>query len=216
MAKRNLPEAQLTVNALVKPKVALSFDIEATDDSPYSGSMVMLGVVAVFEDGIATTNDSNWVIESKEWSIDEIYPHNEESRCWETFWVHHMEVWKYIQQHKVSPFVAMGELSDWLKQLSEKYDWYWVALPSAYDWMWLQCYYDRYGGPDKHPIGFKAECMKGYRHVASLLGRQAEMVTFVTPKPGPMKHYASQDAKDQAFIFLRSREWCRTHLHYIQ
>jgi hypothetical protein len=191
----------------VKPRLALSFDIEATGDIPTMGSMVMLGIVAVLEGTKAIDeSSSSWIVSSIQVCLEEDYPRDEE--CWDEFWSKHQDVWKFIQDHKVPPKQAMSEIGCWLKTLSETYDWYWVAMPASYDWMWLKMYYEKYSTTWRSvPIGKKAECMKGYRHVASLQGKLTEFTAFTTPKTLVHTHYAIEDAKEQAWVFLRSQEF---------
>ena len=60
------------MNTVKKPRLALSFDIEATGETPLEGSMVMLGVVAVLEDTIIFDANLDWVVASKQWCLEEI------------------------------------------------------------------------------------------------------------------------------------------------
>ncbi len=60
---------------LLKQKLFLSFDIESTGDSPYSGSMIMLGVAGILEEKILMENlddekDSIFYCE-KQWCIQD-------------------------------------------------------------------------------------------------------------------------------------------------
>lgn len=67
----------------------------------------------------------------------------------------------------------MMELNDWLNHLSDQFDWYWVANPAAFDWAWLKFTWEKYlmewySNAQENikyaNIGYKSECMNGYKH----------------------------------------------------
>ncbi len=192
--------------AATKPRLLLSFDVEATGDGVLTGSMVAIGIVGAIEDTKVSAN-ANWVHVRKQWCLEEIIPRGE--LCWAEFWTKHLDVWNYIQKNKVHPTVAMRELSNWLKELSSTFSVYWVAMPAAYDWMWLKSYYEKYGPEDKFEIRFKAECINGYRNVAALFGLEVvnQFNEYITPKHLALTHYPVEDAERQAYMYLRSRQW---------
>ncbi len=223
-----------------KPRLALSFDIEATGDSPFSGSMVMLGVVAVLENTIigSDTSAEKWVVDKREWCIKEI--NEKDKRCWEEFWMKNLSVWEYIKENEVHPALAMSELSSWLRDLSKTYELFWIAKPSSYDWQWLNYYYDRFAKwasfdvsnaisnererltiktyiPDEdqkpYPIGFKAECINGYRDVWKLSGKPMKQFTDYVESGSSLTHHAVDDARDQALVYLKSRQFWRMHFN---
>lgn len=193
-----------------KPRLALSFDVEATGSSPANGSCVMLGIVGVLEDAIAREGDLGWIEFERQWSM--WANDGTEPRCWSEFWTKHMDVWAHIEENGVHPSGPMAEVSDMIKELRERYDVYWVAWPAAFDWQWLKFIYEKYGPEDRVNIGYKAECMNGYENMMPLLGvDEMEFAEFIYPKTDglQMTHFAVDDARNQAYIFLRMREYYR-------
>lgn len=195
-----------------KPRLALSFDIEATGDAPGRGSMVMLGITAVLEDqpdNIIVTEDNpkEWIVAEKEWCLEELDGRGE--RCWDNFWVPKPELWNYIQKLKIHPTQAMQELNLWLKELSLNYSWFFVARPAAFDWQWLNHSWVHYGPPKEDRVAFpyKADCMGGYKTTWALLGNsRKDFDDFVTPTKIVLTHNALEDARSQAYEYLRMRD----------
>lgn len=194
-----------------KEELILSFDVEASGPAPSVSSMVALGVVAVLNNSIPL---NNWVIDSKQWCLKEVLP--KDQKCFDEFWSKHMPVWEFILKNAIEPKKAMEELSDWLKELSKTYKLSWVAKPAAYDWMWLQCYYEQFGPEGKFPIGFKAEDINGFRNTIQTIPMEEatrnNFTKFIEPTDIPLTHYPVEDAKRQAYMYLRSKEWCRKNL----
>lgn len=219
-----------TMEGRDKLRVFLSFDVEATGPAPGRGSMVMLGVtVARLNDDNNTNNDDDdtkeirednvdrWVLDEKCWCLDELDGRDEQ--CWNEFWVHHLDVWERIQRDKKHPSIVMKELNDWLILLKEKYDVvFWLAYPAAFDWQWLNYTWVKYGGPSKTTttgstvvwteLGYKCECMNSYKYVVPLTPEQkADLSAFKQPKTLIATHDALDDARSQAYQFLKLREW---------
>ena len=199
-----------------KPRLALSFDVEATGDAPGKGSMVQLGITAILEDQpegfeITEENAYQWIIAQKKWSLEELDGRGE--RCWNEFWTKQQHVWEDIQKNKVHPSVAMKELNEWLKELSKTYKVTWFAWPAAFDWQWVNYTWVHYGPAeeDRINIGYKAECMNGLENMVAILGHDQTLFDkFVTPVKLVATHDALEDSVCQAFTYLKMKEWFKT------
>lgn len=197
-----------------KKTVFISFDIEATGESPTTSSMVMLGCVAciVPEEGLVEEKKPhNWVLEEKQWCLEEVIftRKDENNRCWNDYWKKHLGVWEFIQKNKIHPATAMRQLSDWLSELSKTYVVKFVAKPAAYDWMWLKSCYDLYSTTSSFDIGFKAQCINGFKDAAEEAGFGKIFAEYTTPKELKLTHYAVEDALAQGYLFLKGKEFFR-------
>lgn len=193
------------MSEIQKPKVFISFDVEATSDSPATGSCNMIGMVVVLEDSYKSMTDPDfktekkWVLYKKQWCIKEYNGRGE--RCMREFWSKYADNLKYIEENAQEPQIAATDISNFLKKLSLKYDWYFTADPAAFDWQWLNTFYDKFGPEDKTYLGYKAICMDGMETCLRFLG---EMPVIEIPKDANVKmtHLADDDAEYQAYHFM--------------
>lgn len=199
-----------------KPKLVISFDVEATSRSPHSGSCNMIGMVGVLENTVptkvvpttGTPEQPGWVLFKKQWCLTEY--NGRSLTCMTEFWDHHKDVLFHIQKNARQPDVVMNEISDLLTKLDEEYEWYFMADPASFDWQWLNTLYDRYGRKNKFPIGYKAICMDGMEKAILAMG-------FPIPDTRPtegyehlkMSHFADDDAEYQAYQYLILRKFLR-------
>lgn len=188
-------------NSTQKPKVFISFDVEATGDSPATGSCNMIGMVVVHENAYQNRKytDKSWVLHKKQWCIKEYNGRGE--RCMQEFWSKHTDNLDYIESHAQDPEYVAEDISNFLKELSNTYDWYFVADPAAFDWQWLNSFYDKFGPHDKTYLGYKAICMDGIETCLRFL--MGDLVITV-PKSADvhMTHLADDDAEYQAYYYM--------------
>lgn len=187
-----------------KPRLAISFDIEATGDTPATASCNMIGVVGVLEDTVPS-NDKNWIVFKRRWCIKEYNGRGE--RCMREFWEKHLDNLKYIEDNAMDPEIVAKEISDFLAELSNKYQWYFVADPASYDWAWLSHFYDKFGPTDKTYIGYKAICMDGMEKALNFMGYTDNYIYELMEPPKEfglqMSHLADDDAEYQAYGYLK-------------
>lgn len=189
--------------ATAKPKLALSFDVEATGTTPESGSMNMLGIVGVLETATPTLG-APWIVCKRRWCIVEYNRRDE--RCMREFWDKHWDNLMEITRNARPPAAVALELNDFLVELSAEYDWYFVADPASFDWAWLSQFYDRFGPASKLPIGYKATCIDGIEKALEVIGFTREQIRHVATPPAAfglaMTHFADDDAHYQAYGYL--------------
>lgn len=186
----------------------------------------MLGIVALRED---TVDEANWIIDKKEWCLREKESigngirdkgaRNE--RIWTEFWGKNLPLLEHIEKNARPILHVMEELSAWLTELSKTYTLFWIAKPAAYDWMWLKIYYEELWVFDlmkgqKFPIGFKAECINGYRETVKACApeRLDEFLKFITPAHLAHTHHALDDAMEQGWMYMKSRQWVKQNLTF--
>jgi hypothetical protein len=190
----------------MKKKVAISFDVEATSDSPATGSCIMVGFAVVRVDAIPDPKEQ-WIIEKKRWCIIDYNPRG--ARCVKEFWDKYPENLAYIEANAVSPLIVAQEISDYLANLP--YDWFFVADPASFDWQWLNQLYDRFGPENKTYLGYKAICMDGMEKALSYMGYSDEFIDdLITPPPEfnlHMTHLSDDDAAYQAYGYLKLRRF---------
>ena len=188
-----------------KLKVFISFDVEATSDSPTTGSCNMIGMVVVPEGAYRALlypevrAEKKWVLYKKQWCIEEYNGCGE--RCMREFWSQHLDNLKYIEDHAQPPHIVAADISNFLKELSLTCDWYFIADPAAFDWQWLNSFYDKFGPADKTYLGYKAICIDGIETALRFLG---EMPIINIPDSANVKmtHLADDDAEYQAYHFM--------------
>lgn len=193
-----------------KPVVVISFDVEATGTSPENGSMNMLGLTVIPENAYKTIgNYSNnkslidgksWYIDKKQWCIKEY--NGREERCMQEFWSKYPDNLIYIIQNAKDPKVVARELSDYLAELSKKYQWYFMADPASFDWQWLNHFYDKFGSSDKTWIGYKSRCMDSMEKTLDILGIDCDTKKQVEAFGVRMTHLADDDSEYQAYQYL--------------
>ena len=89
--------------------VAISFDVEATADSPAVGSCNMIGFVVVDVNAVPTP-DKKWVLHKKRWCIKEY--NGRGYRCMREFWDKYPENLKYIEDHAQVGYIVAREISE--------------------------------------------------------------------------------------------------------
>lgn len=193
-----------------KPKVFISFDVEATSDSPTTGSCNMIGMVVVLEDAYRAMRhpdfhaEKKWVLYKKQWCIEEYNGRGE--RCMREFWSQHLDNLKYIEEHAQPPHIVAADISNFLKELSLTYDWYFISNSAAFDWQWLNSFYDKFGPADKTYLGYKAICMDGIETGLRFIDAipYGELRTMIIPNSANIKmtHLADDDAEYQAYYFM--------------
>lgn len=191
-----------------KSTLMLSFDIEATGDSPSSGSMVMLGICAIHK-GVTPEQDRfKWIHSEREWCIQEYNRRDE--RCWNEFWLKQQAVWHHIQKHAQSAHQVAAEIHEYVSELKKTYTIEWWADPAAYDWMWLKSFYDLFRPKNAIDLGYKAECMNGNENALKLLGLTRTEISKLTTPPKEWNlqanHHALDDARYQAYGALMTAQ----------
>jgi hypothetical protein len=185
-----------------KPKAVISFDVEATGDSPATASCNMIGMVVFLEDAfknLSNYNGKEWILYKKAWCIKEYNPRGE--RCMAEFWSKHMGNLEHIEVNAHGPHDVARDISDFLGELSLNYDWYFVADPAAFDWQWLNSFYDKFGPSDKTYLGYKAICMDGMEQCLRFMG-QMHNISIPDSANVAMTHFADDDAEYQAYYFM--------------
>ncbi|MEX0597679.1 MAG: hypothetical protein WD512_14400 [Candidatus Paceibacterota bacterium] len=190
---------------MVKPRLAISFDIEATSDTPATGSCIMIGFVGLLETAIPKVGEP-WTLFKKQWCIKDYKGRGE--RCMKEFWAKYPKNLSYIEEHAQDPTLVAKEISDLLANLNQTYEWYFVADPASFDWAWLSHLYDKFGPVDKTYLGYKAICMDGMQKAALALSSRFDgswLDNLITPPSEfnlKMSHLADDDAEYQAYGFL--------------
>lgn len=194
----------MTDKPKTKTKLAISFDVEATGDTPATASCNMLGLVGVLEDAVPSLTEK-WVLFKKRWCIKEYNGRGE--RCMREFWDKHLDNLEYIISHAIDPYQVAQELSDFLSELSKEYKWYFVANPASFDWAWLSHFYDKFGPDNKTYLGYKAICMDGMEKSLGFMGYSDDYINKLMDPPKEyglrMSHLADDDAEYQAYGYLR-------------
>lgn len=187
-----------------KPKLAISFDVEATGDTPATASCNMIGFVGVLEDSVPSLT-KKWTVFKRQWCIKEYNGRGE--RCMHDFWDKHLDNLQYITQNEIDPYQVAKEISIFLAELSETYTWYFVANPASFDWSWLSHFYDKFGPVDKTYLGYKAICMDGMEKSLEFMGYSDKFINDLMEPPSEyglkMSHLADDDAEYQAYGYLR-------------
>lgn len=181
----------------LKPRVYLSFDIEADGPTPRINSMIQFGVVAVLADGR----------EIQSWCVN-IKPEEgavQDPATMTGFWATNPQAWMATQTNQVSSHRFQATLVGFLDKLSsDGYHIVWCAYPAAFDWQWLKDVYQAYKEPNDPDIGYSAKC------ISTLLWAY-EKANKVQDKDGLKKelageltltHNAEEDARYQAKLFL--------------
>lgn len=187
-----------------KETVVVSFDIEATGTSPANGSMIMYGMTIVKENiygHLAHMYKSDkWYIEKKAWYIKEY--NGREERCMNEFWAKYPANLEHITKMAQNPEIVAKEMSDYFKQLGEKYNYYFIADPASFDWSWFIDFYDRFGPSDKTYIGYKSICMDGMEKALNFMGIKHNTAKEAEDFGLKMTHFADDDSEFQAYQYL--------------
>jgi hypothetical protein len=193
-----------------KRKIVLSLDIEADGPAPLVNSCTMIGIAAVFvdTDPLNCKDISEWMADSREWCIQRQPDCVEDKKCMEEFWSKLPELKKYIEYNAKPVTEVMLELSAWLRELNKKYDVEtWVARPSSYDYQWINCLYHKFcpvgqGKTKRFPLPFSITCISTMYKTLQLLNYNAPDYRSDSL---PHSHNALDDAKGQAYQYLRMR-----------
>lgn len=201
-----------------KENAILSVDIEATGNSPCTSSCVMIGFALMKDFGGMVDPNPNkpdeWLIEKKAWCIKEQPNRPREQKCWEQFWMNNMSVWKYIQDHAISPNDAMLEFDKWYRQIIRKYNIKVVCKPSSYDWQWVNCLYDEYGPEPKLMLPFSCICLSTMFRVVELIGCKKDSVIRLTKHINfKHTHLSDDDALEQGYAFLKLSYFIKQNIH---
>jgi len=204
-----------TLSALNAPKplLWLSFDVETSGESPVSGDMIMLGIAAVRDDATPHAVHRAWVTDSFQFCSTTSHVIDETNRCFQEFWVKHLDILEYIREQAEHPKVGAAKLSQWLSKLAETYTLRWCASPAAYDWQWLNAFYDKWAEPSAYRLPHKAECMSGLKLALEFGGMKPyEINRYIYPTRESTlvySHNALDDATRQAYVFLRLKQLCK-------
>lgn len=187
-----------------KEIVFISFDVEATGESPESGNMNMIGFTVVKEDMYKTIDtmkrEDAWYIDKKGWCIHYFDKFSE--RCKREFWDKYPVNLRYIKEHGKTPDVVAFEISEYLRELRKKYRYYLIADPASFDWQFFNTFYDEYGPSDKIDIGYKSICMDGMEKALGFLGIPFDTITPTEAFGCRMTHLADDDSEYQAYQYL--------------
>jgi hypothetical protein len=135
-----------------RPRLIVSFDIEADGDSPAKNSMLSFGAVAFDETSRAEVDAMQMNLKPRAGCV-------QDERCMREFWANHPDVYKFVQTDQISGEAFAKRIADFWCQWSKTHTIRWVANPSAYDWQWLNFYYNLYKTAEMPNIGYSAKCM---------------------------------------------------------
>jgi len=176
----------------------------------------MIGMVVVLENEFLRLKEieenqeinktKKWYLYKKAWYIKEYNPRGE--RCMREFWSQYPNNLEHIERHAQEPAIVAKDISTFLSELSEKYDWYFVADPAAFDWQWLNSFYDKFGPSDKTYLGYKSICIDGMEMCLRFLDEMHSIqVDHIK-----MTHLADDDAEYQAYYFMK----LQAHIHEVK
>lgn len=186
-----------------KPKLYLSFDIEADGTNVMCNNMLSIGIYGV--------DKSESEIFTFYANIEELDGHIQERKCMEEFWSHHPLAWENTQKNKQSVFEVMKYLSNSFIELSKNYRIEFIAMPACFDWMFFKSYYEFAKQIDNtitYDIGYSCTCfstmIKTYKTQNKMSNREINnlLKTFVNINPYK-EHNAIYDAKVQAIQFIK-------------
>ncbi len=85
-----------------KETIYISVDVETTGESPVTSSCIMIGCVAFKEyNPDIDTPDTEWIVDKKRWSINEISNRPMSDKCRTSFWNNNQELLKYIKENAI-------------------------------------------------------------------------------------------------------------------
>lgn len=224
--------------AITKENTIMSFDVEATGDTPMTSSCNMMGF-ALCRDMKVDENTplDDWVIGTKLFCMKEIRGRPMDKRCKKDFWANNKDVLKYIRENEINPEIAVLEFKQWYEALLEKYDCRWVARPTSFDAMWIRCLFDEFSpmcekiDPSTNkvvldpitglpimvkksvPVPFSMLCVSTMGSMAKMCGLSDEEFNKLVKHPTlGMSHMADDDALYQAYMFLRLKYWIKENL----
>lgn len=187
-----------------KPSIIISLDVEATGVSPATASCVMIGAVAMLAN--VDPDNSNYIVDKKQWCLEEQSGKVIEQRCWDEFWSNNMNVWTYIKAHEQPVEIVMKEFADWYADLSTKYDGLkFVMKPASYDWQWVNALYDEYGPENKPTLPFSNICLSTLISfvIKTLKINQEVLYEKIKCPTVTHTHFAGDDAHEQGYAYLK-------------
>jgi DNA polymerase III alpha subunit (gram-positive type) len=134
-----------------KTELYISFDVETDGPTPMINNLLQIGLCGLLKDGTE--------IFSKEYNIKPLPNHIPDKDTLD-FWLNNEKAWNFIHENQVDYRDAFLDLSNKLFELSNLYNFVFVAWPSCFDWMFFKSYYEmaRIENKTMYDIGFKCTC----------------------------------------------------------
>ncbi len=209
---------------LAKPKVFISFDVEATGPSDGAYSCIQIGArVCDYDFNPSDTPAPAPGEPATDWHLEGISvcmteePGKLRNASTMAFWADNQASFDRIMAEAVEPVVGMARFNTWLKLVYDKYSVAeWVAAPSSFDWQWVNTYYHRYvpradmtlDAAGNCCLPYSITCMSSMVKTLGFLGHDTKVVwKYMEPEHIPYTHYALDDSDSQGYQYLRLRKY---------
>jgi len=202
--KDNCFSLKIKILIIMSNNIIISLDIEATGDSPATSSCVMIGAVAMYDN--LNPDENEYIIDKKQWCIEEQDGKPIDKRCWDEFWLKNMNVWEHIQKNKKHPKIVINEFGEWYSDLLKNYDNVkFVMKPASYDWQWVNALYSEYRSAESPNLPYSCLCLSTiYSFVEKCLKVDRETLKEITKcKEISHTHFADDDAHEQGYSYLK-------------
>lgn len=189
--------------------VIISFDVEATDDSPTTGSVVSIGMVAIRENA---DPESDFIVDEKQVYIREY--NSRSDRCMRDFWQKFgMDKLEYTQDPIRSKHVkeAVVDIYNFVENIRNNPAYIFkgfAAKPAAYDWQWLNTIFSMHKTDDMKSLGFKAKCISQMIDDVEMAYNKEYVMNVLKecPHGWTNSHDSLEDAKYQGWMYLVLRK----------
>jgi len=197
-----------------KLSVIVSIDVETTGESPSTASCIMIGC-AVLLNIDPSLEIEKFLIQKKQWCINEIDGNKISEKCWNEFWTQNQSLWNYIKSNSVSPEVAMNDFHQFYEEITEKYHCIFVAAPSSFDWQWINCLYNKYVSEKKFSLPYSIRCYSTIKKLCLELGMSEQFINDITCHPSLQHtHLADDDALEQGYAYLKLTHWLKQNIKF--
>lgn len=192
-----------------KQRVSIALDVEFEHISVKSGNILQLGFVVFLEDA---TNEM--IVSNNDWIVDTLSVCFKSQGCDVSpnvmnFWSKFPAVYQRIQDEAVDIRDGFRTIQNWLNALYQKYDVVnFIADPACVDFQWFSSLYVTYCDQSLNTFSLPYKCIC----VSTMFDEQVRIFGLdgdefwkycSDSNRFPHTHYATEDAMECAYMYLR-------------